>query len=71
MAIDPRNIEVIDDDMVDVYRQMSGARRLKTASGMFTHARQMITNILRWQHSDWSEDQIRRETAKRLSHGAC
>jgi hypothetical protein len=42
MPVDPRNIEVIDDEMAAVFRAMTGAQRLKIASDMFSSARRMI-----------------------------
>ena len=44
--IDPRNIEVVDDDMAEVFRAMTGAQRLKIANDMFESARRMIASHL-------------------------
>ena len=68
--MDPGQIEVMDDAMVEVLRQMSGEQRLRIASGMFASARRTIMHVLRTQHPDWSEEQVIREAARRLSHGA-
>jgi hypothetical protein len=68
--IDPRNIEVVDDDMAEVFRAMTGAQRLKIASDLFASARRMIASHLATEHPDWDEQQVQRETARRLSHGA-
>jgi Rv0078B-related antitoxin len=68
--IDLRNIEVVDDDMAEVYRAMTGAQRLKIASDMFASARRMIASHLAAEHPDWDERRIQEETARRLSHGA-
>jgi Rv0078B-related antitoxin len=67
--IDLRNIEVVDDDMAEVYRAMTGAQRLKIASDMFESARRMIASHLAAEHPDWDERRIQEETARRLSHG--
>ena len=40
------------------------------ASRMFSSARRMLINSLRAEHPDWDEQQINREAARRLSHGA-
>jgi hypothetical protein len=37
---------------------------------MWKLARDVITGVLRKQHSDWSEERIREAVARRLSHGA-
>jgi hypothetical protein len=70
MPIDPRNFEVLDDEMARVYRAMSGAERLKIASDMYRSARLMIASHLGAEHPDWDEQRLREETARRLSHGA-
>ena len=68
--IDPRNIEVVDDEMAEVFRAMTGAQRLKIASDLFASARRMIASHLAAEHPDWDERRIQEETARRLSHGA-
>lgn len=70
MAIDPRNFEVLDDEMARIFRAMSGAQRLKIASDMFSSARRMIASHLAAEHPDWDEQRLQEETARRLSHGA-
>lgn len=66
----PEDVEVIDDVMARVYAAKTGAERLAIASGMFASARRMILSHLRTEHPDWTEEQVRREAARRLSHGA-
>ena len=68
--LDPRNIEVIDDDMAAVLRAKTGAQRLQIADQMFRIARELVTGRVRQEHPDWPEPQLRREVARRLSHGA-
>lgn len=68
--IDPRQIEVMDDDMAAVLRTKTGSERLRIAFGMYSSARRMLLSHLSAEHPDWSEDEIRREAARRLSHGA-
>lgn len=70
MPVDPRNIEVIDDEMAAVFRAMTGAQRLKIASDMFSSARRMLLSHLAAEHPDWDEQRLHEETARRLSHGA-
>jgi len=70
VRIDPRQVEVVDDDMARVLRSKTGAERLKIAFGMFTSARRMLLSHLAASHPDWSQDEILREAARRLSHGA-
>ena len=56
--------------MVEILRNLTPQQRLKTAFGMWESARILIRGTIRQQHPDWTEDQVRRETANRLSHGA-
>lgn len=62
--------ESVDDDLAAILRSKSPAERLRIASGMWRMARDLITGVLRAEHADWSEEQIREAVARRLSHGA-
>ena len=70
MNIDARQIEVVDPEMADVLRRMTGAERLAVANGMFVFARDLLISHLTAQHPDWDDARIQAETARRLSHGA-
>jgi hypothetical protein len=63
-------IEVVDEDLAAILRQKSGAERLEIASWMFSSARSMLINHLRWLHPEWDDERIQKEAARRLSHGA-
>jgi hypothetical protein len=60
----------MDAAMIEILRGKTGAERLSIASGMFASARRMLISHLRATHADWTEQQILREAARRLSHGA-
>jgi hypothetical protein len=64
--IDPRNIEVIDDVMAQVYRQKSGAEKLKIADSCFRFAREIALAGIRSRHPHWDETTARRALAQRL-----
>jgi hypothetical protein len=66
----PLNIEMMDDAMAEVLRAKSPAERLAIADGMWRSAVRMIEAILRAERPDWTDDEIRREIARRMSHGA-
>ena len=70
MNIDTRQIEVVDPEMADVLRKMTGAERLAVANRMFVFARDLLISHLGAQHPDWDDAHIQAETARRLSHGA-
>lgn len=69
VALDPRNVEIVDEEVARILRAKTGAERLQIAFGMYTSARRMLTSMLKSDHPDWSTDQIRREVGRRLSHG--
>ncbi len=70
MGIDRRNIEIIDDTMAQVLREKTPQQRLAIAFNMWHSAKIQLTNYLRSEHSDWNEEMIQKEAARRLSHGA-
>lgn len=67
--LDPRSVEIVDEDVARILRTKTGAERLQIAFGMYTAARRMLTNLLRADHPDWSEQQVLEEVGRRLSHG--
>ena len=68
--MDRDGFEVVDDEMAAVLRTKTGAERLAIASAMYTSARRMLLSHLTAEHPDWSEEEVQREAARRLSHGA-
>jgi len=68
--VDRDGFEVVDDEMAAVLRTKTGAERLAIASAMYTSARRMLLSHLTAEHPDWSEEEVQREAARRLSHGA-
>ena len=65
------SIEFVDREVAAVLRTKTEAERLRIAWGMWRSARDMLRNLLRAEHRDWSTQEIDREVARRLSHGAC
>lgn len=63
-------VEIIHPIVVESLRKMSPAERLNQAFAMWESARDMVRGVLRQEHPDWTEEQILREAARRLSHGA-
>lgn len=69
MRLDPGQIEVMDDAMVEVLRRKEPWERIAIGFGMWSSARRMLTSILSARHPEWSEEQVRREVVRRMSHG--
>jgi hypothetical protein len=61
-------IEVMDHQLADVLRQKTPAERLAIAWGMWESANYMLTNLVRSEHAEWTDEQIKREVVQRLAH---
>lgn len=70
MRPDPRQIEVMDDAMAEVLRQKEPWERIAIGFGLWESAWNRLASLLSGLHPEWSEEQVRREVAKRMSHGA-
>jgi len=64
------SFDVVDDAVADILRKKTEAERLAIAFGMWEFARQMIHSVVTAEHPDWSEQEVKRQVARRLSHGA-
>ena len=69
--MDKRDIrlERLDEDLIEIYRSMTPAERLQRAFSMWRFARDQIYQSIKSLHPDWPEGKIRKEVAKRMSHG--
>lgn len=70
MDIDPRRIEVLDPQVVEILRRQSPAERARRASDSHRFAREAVVSHLRHQHPDWTDEQIHAEMLRRLLGGA-
>ena len=66
----PPRFEMVDDAMAEILRRKTEAERLAITFGMARFARQLIQANLETERPDWTPEQIQRETARRISHGA-
>jgi hypothetical protein len=61
-----------DDDpspeQIEIYRRMSGARRLEMAEQMFWFARKFKAAGVRHQHPDWPEEKVTSEVNRIFLH---
>lgn len=69
-AIDPRRIEVVDEEVARVLRAKSGMDRLRLAHEAWRLARERLIAFLSAHHPEWNPEEVRREVAKRLAHGS-
>ena len=70
MNIDMRNIEVLEDEMVEVLKAKTPQERLKMAFDMWKMVRRQLECYLETTHKEWSKEKIQKEVARRMSHGS-
>jgi len=68
--LDKGQIEVVDDVMADVLRKKTPAERIRIGFSLWIFSREILITGLRRKHPEWDADRIKREAARRLSHGA-
>lgn len=56
--------------IVEILRKKTPQERLDQAFRMWETARVMVEGAVRHQHPEWSDAEVLREMARRLSHGA-
>lgn len=62
--------EVLSDEMAAILRAKTPAERLQIAFSMWSFAQQIIRRTARAEHPEWSEAELDRHVANRMSHGA-
>ena len=62
--------EVVSDAVAAILRKKTPAERLQLAFNMWDFARDSITLAVKREHPERDEKQVRREVARRMSHGA-
>ncbi len=65
-----RTIEVVDDRVAEILRKKSAAERLAIVDGLWRFAREMIRANIAREHLEWSMEEVQRQVARRMSHGA-
>ena len=68
--LDHGQIEVMDREMVSILRRKTPAERLRTAFALWESACSMLKSHLSSTHPEWTVEQVSREVAHRMSHGA-
>jgi hypothetical protein len=69
MPLDPTKIEVLDDQMAEIYRRKTPAERQAIGHAMWRHARKTIEASVRWQYPEWDDKLVREELNRRLLGG--
>ena len=70
IRLDKGQIDAVDDLMADILRDKTAAERIRIGFDLWTSTRNMLLVHLRKTHPDWTEERVKQEVARRLSHGA-
>jgi hypothetical protein len=70
MRLDSGQIEVIDDQVAEVLRSKAVWERIAIGFNLWVDAREMLMSHLQSSHPGWSKEQVSKEVARRMSHGA-
>lgn len=70
LRLDRGQIEVVDDDMAVVLRRKTPAERISIADNLWTSAHDMLMSLIGKAYPEWDIERIKKEVARRLSHGA-
>ncbi len=68
--LDPGQIDVVDEDVAAVLRRKTPAERIAIAAAAHRTARLMTEAQVRRQLPGLTDDEVRREVARRLTRGA-
>ncbi|MGH7178384.1 MAG: hypothetical protein ACREJC_13480 [Tepidisphaeraceae bacterium] len=68
--LDAGQIEVVDDAVADVLRTKTPAQRIAMIFEAHRTMRGVVEGALRTWHPDWSDEQVRRGVARRMSVGS-
>lgn len=66
----PKQIEMMDDAMAEIIGRKTPAERLAIAHSMWRMARDAMRASLAQHNPTWTAEQLQREVARRMSHGA-
>ena len=58
----------LSPEYIAALRRLSGAQRLRVASGLYWSARKVKAARLRQQHPEWSEDEVARKVREVFTH---
>jgi hypothetical protein len=67
--IDPKRIEVVDPDLAKVLRDKSPAEKVAMIDAANRTARMLAAAGIRYQHPDWTDEQVHSEVIRRVCGG--
>lgn len=63
------SIEIIDDDLVSIFREKTPAERVQMIGAANRTARLLAAAGIRYQHPDWNAKRVHAEVIKRVCGG--
>lgn len=70
VRLDKGQIEVVDGKIAEILKMKSGPERLNMVWDAWTFYEKTISAYLKNRHPEWTEDQIRKEIVRRVTHGS-
>ena len=67
--LDKGQIEVVDDAVAAIIKTKSGPERLSMVWDAWVFFEKRITAHLKSMHPEWSEEQIQKESVRRVAYG--
>ncbi len=62
----PPVVELMDPMMVEIMRNKTPAQRLAIAFRMWDSARLIVKGGVKYQHPDWTDQEVEREISRRM-----
>ncbi|MCU0688486.1 MAG: hypothetical protein MUE97_01915 [Phycisphaerales bacterium] len=69
-SINPASVEVVDDRIAAILRSKTPTQRLAMIFEAFAFARRLAETGARHAHPEWTEQQLREETNRRMSRAS-
>jgi hypothetical protein len=66
----PPGLVIVDDQVASILARKTMTERIAMADRFWRSARKVVEAMLSREHPEWSEDELRCEVARRMSHGA-
>jgi hypothetical protein len=68
-AVDPRNLEFVDDALAVVLRRKTPAEKIEMIAAANRTARLLAVAGVRYQHPEWNDSQVQAEVIRRVCGG--
>lgn len=70
VKLDPRQVEVVDDQIAEILKNKTPAERLRIGFDIWESTHRMLLFHVKNTHPEWTPQEVEREVARRLLHGA-